>query len=123
MTLLLAFLLLVAMPFAPSSVLVTTSKALVPGSDALVPSSVLAPRAATRSRIPCKCVRNNVKMSPADWTFSGSACKELQERSIGHGFPSRCCNAVWKCEHNLCGKQGSCNAQMHVAKPSAVVCN
>ena len=36
-------LLLVAMPFAPSSVLVTTSKALVTRSDALVPSSVLAP--------------------------------------------------------------------------------
>ena len=34
---------LVAIPFAPSSVLVTTSKALVTRSDALVPSSVLAP--------------------------------------------------------------------------------
>ena len=36
---LVAFLLLVAMPGAPSSVLVTTSKALVTTSDALVPSN------------------------------------------------------------------------------------
>ena len=34
---LVASLLLVAMPFAPSSVLVTTSKALVTSSDALAP--------------------------------------------------------------------------------------
>ena len=40
---LVAFLLLVAMPGAPSSVLVTTSKALVTRSDALVPSSAFAP--------------------------------------------------------------------------------
>ena len=38
----------VATPFAPSSVLVTSSKALVTRSDALVPSSVLAPRLAFR---------------------------------------------------------------------------
>ena len=38
--LLVASLLLVAMPFAPSSFFVTTSKALVTRSDALVPSSV-----------------------------------------------------------------------------------
>ena len=31
------------MPFAPSSVLVTTSKAPVPSSDALVPTSFFAP--------------------------------------------------------------------------------
>ena len=36
-----SFLILVAMPGAPSSVLVTTSKALVTSSDALVPSSFL----------------------------------------------------------------------------------
>ena len=41
--LLVAFLLLVAMPVAPSSVLVTTSKALVTRNDALVTSSILAP--------------------------------------------------------------------------------
>ena len=41
--LLVASLLLVEMPFVPSSVLVTTSKALVTRSDALVTSSVLAP--------------------------------------------------------------------------------
>ena len=38
-----SFLFLVAMPGAPSSGLVTTSKALVTRSDALVPTSVLAP--------------------------------------------------------------------------------
>ena len=46
---LVAFLLLVAMPGAPSSVLVTTSKALVTRSDALVPSSVFAPSSDARS--------------------------------------------------------------------------
>ena len=37
------------MPFAPTSALVTTSKALVTSSDELVPSSVLAPSSDGRS--------------------------------------------------------------------------
>ena len=46
---LVASLFLVARPGAPSSVLVTTSKALVTSSDALVPSSVLVPSSKARS--------------------------------------------------------------------------
>ena len=37
------------MPGAPSSVLVTTSKAPVTSSDALVPSSILAPSSDAKS--------------------------------------------------------------------------
>ena len=46
---LVASLFLVVRPGAPSSVLVTTSKALVTSSDALVPSSVLVPSSKARS--------------------------------------------------------------------------
>ena len=46
---LIASLFLVAMPGAPSSVLVTTSKAVVTRSDALVPNSFLVPSSDARS--------------------------------------------------------------------------
>ena len=83
------------MPFAPSSVLVTTSKALVTRSDALVPSSVLASR--EKGRILCNFAKLtlfalafqlggsyvllNVFMDNTDWSnFAGERTLSAEDR-------------------------------------------